>query len=87
MEPSHCAKKLRMFLDNNGIRYTFAAKKLGISQPTLSGYLSGKRPLPKKSIDKIVIFTKGKITKNELLREYFRSVENDNLKGDGNNET
>lgn len=77
MRPSACAVKLREYLDKNGIRHVFAAECLGISRSTLSDYLNGRRPLPKKALDKLVIFTKGKISKKELLSEFFKDGEED----------
>lgn len=71
MEPTECAKKLKLYLDDNGIRRKWAAEKIGISPASLSGYLLGVRPLPVKCFDRVVIFTKGKISKKDLLTEFF----------------
>jgi plasmid maintenance system antidote protein VapI len=37
--------KLRTFLDDRGVRYSFIAAKLGISNPHLNHILNGERPL------------------------------------------
>lgn len=82
MTPTEIAKKLKSYLDDNGIRYGWFCEKVGISNPSLSGYLGGYKKLPKKCLKNVVIVTKGKITMKELLSEFFNDLEAGNVKED-----
>ncbi len=63
-------KKLKDFLDKNGIKQTFFAEKLGIRHQQLSLILRGKAKLPKKVWKKVVELTNNEITMNDLLEDF-----------------
>jgi predicted transcriptional regulator len=70
MENDSVANKLKNYLDDNGIRLSWFAEKIGISVGTLSKFLKGKGKLPKKCWKKVVVVTKGKISMKELVSEF-----------------
>lgn len=47
--------KLRAFLDDRGIRYTFVAGKLGVSNGHLNHVLDGARPLTDDLAQKLAV--------------------------------
>lgn len=75
MQASEVAKKLKKYLDDNGIRYAYCAEKLCISPNTLYAFLRGERPLPKKAWKKVIVLTKGKISMKELLENFLSDVQ------------
>ncbi len=48
--------RLQMYLDENGVRQTFVAKKIGLPVETLNRFLKGKKPLPKCWIRPLDLF-------------------------------
>lgn len=74
-EPLPSAKKLKEYLDTNGIRHAWFAKKIGIANGTLSKYLLGQGKLPKKAWREVILLTKGKISMKDLLNDFFADVE------------
>jgi predicted transcriptional regulator len=86
MEPSDIARQLKKYMDENGLKTKFVADKLGISNPSLTEFLVGNRPMPKKIVFKISSFTKNKIKTKEVLREFFKNDEDGQDKIDKVNE-
>lgn len=80
MENESVAEKLKNYLEDNGIRLSWFAEKIGISVGTLSKFLKGKGKLPKKSWKKVVIATKGKISMKEMVTEFL--IDNEEVADD-----
>lgn len=74
-EPLPTAKKLKDYLDSNGIRHAWFAQKIGIANGTLSKYLLGQGKLPKKAWREVIVLTKGKISMKDLLNDFLNDVQ------------
>lgn len=46
-------KQIKEILDNNGVKYSFIAKKVGVSNVTVTYWLNGKSDIPTKRLEQI----------------------------------
>ena len=70
--------RLKEYLDMNGIKYKYFAKKLGISSATIFSIMKNNRDLRLETAWKIVIETSGQVSYEDLLKKKKKS-KNDSL--------
>lgn len=46
-------KQIKKLLDDNGVKYSFIAKKVGVSNVTVTYWLNGKSDIPTKRLEQI----------------------------------
>lgn len=63
-------KKLDNFFEENGIQKVWLAKKLGMSKPMIYAALAGTRPIPFKYWKKVLEYTRGYISQEDLVHDY-----------------
>ena len=61
--------KLREYLDRNGLKHSYFAARVGLSQSGLSNYLTGRRGLKPLAAKRIARETKGAVKAASLLRQ------------------